>query len=87
MYCQIYKLRPKCLLLNEGFLCLTLSLTSVVYDFIHYSPQSKGPSTRDDLVVHDEVAHDIVVHKKIGLAQPIPKLPWKPGEKVKHTIP
>ena len=48
---------------------------------------SIGLSTRDDLVVHDEVAHDIVVHTKIGLAQPIPKLPWKPGEKEKHTIP
>ena len=31
----------------------------------------------------DEVAHDFVVHKNIGRAQPILKLPWKPGEKVK----
>ena len=48
---------------------------------------SKGPSTRDDFVVQDEVAHDKVVHKNIGRAQPIPKLPWKPEEKLKHTIP
>ena len=45
----------------------------------------KGLSTRDDLVVFDEVTHEVThffVHKNIGRAQIIPILPWKPGEKV-----